>query len=164
MKLIKNNSEIDVWRDSYLRFCGYANEIGEAFRFVAPVLYYPSYGLATLYVLGDVQDKARKVYAKEKKVTSSIIATSLDCLLWQLSASVVVPGLTIKLAVNTSSTLLKRTLKNPYTIRWAPVAVGLGLIPFIIHPIDNAVSVAMDSSIRKLYSNSITSNYISDTE
>ena len=146
-----SGKEVDIWRDTYIRFCGYANEIGESFRLVAPVLYYPSYAVSTLYVLGDVQDKARKTYAKEKKITSTIVSTSVDCLIWQLSASVIVPGLTIKLAVNSSSYLLKKTVKNPFAVRWAPVALGLGLIPFIIHPIDNAVTYAMDSSLRRLY-------------
>ena len=151
IKATKDGEEVDIWRDTVLRFCGYANEVGEAFRYVAPLLYYPSYGVATLYVLGDVQDKARKTYAVEKKLSPSIITSSLDCLLWQLSASVVVPGMTIKLAVNTSTALLKKSVKNPSVVRWAPVAIGLGLIPFIIHPIDHGVTVAMDHTIRKLY-------------
>jgi len=143
--------EVDIWRDTLLRFCGYANEIGESFRYVAPMLYYPSYGVATAYVLGDVQDKARKTYAVEKKLSPSIIVSSLDCLLWQSLASVIVPGLTIKLAVNTSTAVLKKTVKNPSIVRWAPVALGLGLIPFIVHPIDHSVTVTMDHTIRKVY-------------
>lgn len=33
--------------------------------------------------------------------------------------------------------------------KWAPTAVGLGIIPFIVHPIDAAVTWAMDESVRK---------------
>lgn len=32
--------------------------------------------------------------------------------------------------------------------KWVPTAVGLGIIPLIIHPIDGAVTLAMDSSVR----------------
>lgn len=32
----------DIWRDSLLRYAGYANEVGEAFRFVQPRLVIPS--------------------------------------------------------------------------------------------------------------------------
>lgn len=34
--------DYDIWRDSALRYAGYANEIGEAFRFITPRLVLPS--------------------------------------------------------------------------------------------------------------------------
>lgn len=33
--------------------------------------------------------------------------------------------------------------------KWAPTAIGLAVIPLIVHPIDNSVSWVMDSTIRK---------------
>ena len=51
-------AEIDIWRDSPLRYVGYANEAGEAFRPLLPRLVGPSYALAFAYVLGDTWDKA----------------------------------------------------------------------------------------------------------
>ena len=33
--------------------------------------------------------------------------------------------------------------------KWTPTAVGLGIIPFIVHPIDEAVTWAMDGTVRK---------------
>lgn len=33
--------------------------------------------------------------------------------------------------------------------KWAPTVVGLGIIPLIIHPIDDAVTWAMDLSVRR---------------
>lgn len=33
--------------------------------------------------------------------------------------------------------------------KWVPTAIGLGIIPFIVHPIDEAVTWAMDESVRK---------------
>ena len=35
--------EEDIFRESMLRYMGYANEVGEALRPVAPAIYYPSY-------------------------------------------------------------------------------------------------------------------------
>ncbi|CAN0535911.1 unnamed protein product, partial [Scytosiphon promiscuus] len=32
----------DIWRNSALRYAGYANEVGESFRFIAPRLVGPS--------------------------------------------------------------------------------------------------------------------------
>ncbi|CAN0387097.1 unnamed protein product, partial [Hapterophycus canaliculatus] len=33
--------------------------------------------------------------------------------------------------------------------KWVPSAVGLGIIPLIIHPIDEAVTWGMDETVRK---------------
>jgi len=33
--------------------------------------------------------------------------------------------------------------------KWTPTAVGLGIIPFIITPIDEAVTWGMDETVRK---------------
>ncbi|CAN0199563.1 unnamed protein product [Ascophyllum nodosum] len=77
----------------------------------------------------------------------------LDVMLWQLLASVAVPGLTINLvvkAMNAAMATESATRVFPKVARkWAPTAVGLGIIPLIIHPIDEAVTLAMDSSIRQ---------------
>ena len=51
---------MDIWRDTPLRLLGYANEVGESFRYVFPRLVVPSYAVAFGYVLADTQDKARK--------------------------------------------------------------------------------------------------------
>ena len=41
---------IDIWRETGLRYCGYANEIGEAFRPLVRLQYvYLSYGIAFTY-------------------------------------------------------------------------------------------------------------------
>ena len=52
----------DIWRDTPIRYLGYANEVGESFKYVIPKFYYPSYAIALAYVVGDVQDKALKLY------------------------------------------------------------------------------------------------------
>lgn len=50
----KESKERDFWRDTPVRFLGYANEIGESFHYIFPRLYKPSYALAIGYCCGDV--------------------------------------------------------------------------------------------------------------
>ena len=50
MPLSLFGGDIDYWRNSSLRYLGYANEVGEAFRHQAPAAVKPSYGLALCYV------------------------------------------------------------------------------------------------------------------
>lgn len=54
--------KIDIWRETPIRYLGYANEVGESFRHVFPKFVKSSYGLAFLYVLGDSYDKGHKAY------------------------------------------------------------------------------------------------------
>lgn len=53
---------IDIWRDTPVRLLGYANEVGESFRYIAPWGVKPSYALAFTYVLCDCFDKGYKQY------------------------------------------------------------------------------------------------------
>jgi len=56
--------DVDIYRDTPIRLLGYANEVGEAFRaIVSAKLVWASYGLASMYVLADTQDK---VYIKQQ--------------------------------------------------------------------------------------------------
>lgn len=49
-----------------------------------------------------------------------------------------------------SSAVVQQTVQNsPVVRRWAPTAIGLGVIPFIIHPIDHFVDQIMDATTRK---------------
>ncbi|KUF92840.1 Mitochondrial fission process protein 1 [Phytophthora nicotianae] len=138
----------DIWRDSLVRYLGYANELGESFRPIVPRLVVPSYLVAFGYVLGDTFDKATKAHAKamEQRVSSRkrnalVVDATVDTLVWQTMASVAIPGFTINRV---------RAAKNsPVVRRWAPTAIGLGVIPLIIHPIDSFVDLAMDKTVRK---------------
>lgn len=63
-----NDKEYDIYRDSLLRYAGYANEVGEAFRaqtakhtyagFNAPVSL--TYAVAIAYCAADANDKCKK--------------------------------------------------------------------------------------------------------
>lgn len=53
----------DIFKDSSLRFLGYTNELGEAFR---PLLPRPvvtaTYGVVFLYTIADTADKCKRAY------------------------------------------------------------------------------------------------------
>ena len=54
-----SSHDADVFRDSLFRYCGYSNELGEAFKYhISGRMYKASYAIASMYVLGDAVDKA----------------------------------------------------------------------------------------------------------
>ncbi|KAJ0406825.1 hypothetical protein P43SY_008847 [Pythium insidiosum] len=151
------SAQQDIWRDSLVRYLGYSNELGESFRPIVPQLVVPSYLVAFGYVLGDTYDKASKAHtaatsqgASEQKRTALAANAAVDTLLWQSLASVAIPGFTINRLVALSSAVAEKTLKqSPVLRRWAPTALGLGVIPLIIHPIDTLVDNVMDRTTRQ---------------
>ncbi|XP_008569572.1 PREDICTED: mitochondrial fission process protein 1 isoform X2 [Galeopterus variegatus] len=51
----------DLYRDTWVRYLGYTNEVGEAFRSLVPAaVVWLSYGVASSYVLADAIDKGKK--------------------------------------------------------------------------------------------------------
>jgi fission process protein 1 len=140
---------VDVWRESLLRYAGYANEVGEAFRHVVPRMLVPSYAVALLYVSGDTLDKTMRSY-REGRRASVVAYTSFDVFMWQLLASVAIPGFTIHQVVKYAGKAVTHpSAKMPAAVvAWAPTLLGLGAVPLIIHPIDHAVDFAMDNTVR----------------
>ncbi len=141
-----------------LRLCGYANEVGESFRLITPPSFVrATYGVAFAYVLGDTAFSFRS--AVQQQVLPPGGRPSSPCLLvrqsraaaetflWQMLASVAIPGATINLTVKAASFLLGKANNNvsPAVARWGPVGVGLAAIPLIIHPIDHMVDAFMAS-------------------
>uniref|UniRef100_A0A8C8X068 Mitochondrial fission process protein 1 n=2 Tax=Panthera TaxID=9688 RepID=A0A8C8X068_PANLE len=54
-------AERDIFRDTWVRYLGYANEVGEAFRSLVPAaVVWLSYGVSSSYVLADAIDKGKK--------------------------------------------------------------------------------------------------------
>ncbi len=69
---------------------------------------------------------------------SARVAT-LETLIWQGFASVIIPGITINRLCALSRLLLNRytvNLLSQHIRGWTVTGIGLGSIPFIIHPID----------------------------
>ena len=81
----------NVFRDSPVRFLGYANEVGESFRYQYPKFVGPSYGIAFCYCALDAATSGYNTWAEEgnteqttgrsKGVKAGLAA--FDTLLWQ---------------------------------------------------------------------------------
>lgn len=155
-------SPYNVFRDSPLRYMGYANEIGESFRYQFPRFVVPSYVLSFGYCGMDAATNGYRVWAgsssssiDEQGVAScatekrAALAT-FDTLLWQSLASVMIPGATINIIVRAARFGVARIpMSLPAAVtKWFPTCAGIGSIPVIIHPIDNAVDYALDNTTR----------------
>jgi len=146
------DSNYDIYRDSPVRLLGYANEVGEAFRSMTSVTFVrATYAVASAYVLADTYDKANKMSLVPSSSRTQVVHAAVDTLTWQALASVMIPGFTINRVCATSLVLLQKAApKVPLlTRKWITTAIGLGVIPFIVHPIDTGVHAAMDLTVRK---------------
>ncbi|EJW82784.1 hypothetical protein WUBG_06307 [Wuchereria bancrofti] len=150
--------EVDIYRDTVVRFLGYANEVGEAFRAWVPAnAVRISYVIAMGYVFSDTADKSRKTYQlnylNNKERYRAVASRAVDTLIWQSLASVVIPGFMISRVCYLSTKLLTWSTKWSLKVqKLTSTVIGLCTIPFIVKPIDTAVEIGMQSSIRKFYS------------
>lgn len=185
----EEKTEYDPLRDGPLRYLGYSNELGEAFAaWLFPGGVTLSYAIAIGYVLFDTVDKYSKTIAdarakilprelptsvdKEKLVDTIGLERGVDTLIWQLLASVAIPGYTIHTVVAVVSGVFHTLSKNdswknviessssftgmaPETMyslvdKSVPTFAGLVAIPFIVHPIDASVHAALNLSLRPI--------------
>jgi len=76
----------------------------------------------------------------------------VDTVIWQGLASVAIPGFTINRICYLSNLLLRYTVMRSVPVatrKWTVTAVGLSAIPFIIHPIDRAVDLLLNKTVRQ---------------
>lgn len=150
--MVSNQKEVDLYRDTYVRYLGYANEVGEAFRSLVPKsIVWFSYAISSGYVFADTAHKGSKVYQMDstpQKAQNVLLSTS-DTLIWQTFASIIVPGFTINRICAAVQFAQKRSTSMALRKPWISTLVGLVSIPFIIHPIDHAVEKTMDVTYRK---------------
>jgi fission process protein 1 len=170
-----------VFRDTWLRYAGYANEVGEACRGVLPLsLVHGSYGLVGLYVLADAIHKGRRAsqvcalncneeiqlyltlprqseHGSVAERRFDIVDRVADTLLWQTLASLLVPPLIINRTCKLTAFALGKYFHptaypslTPRRRALVQTAVGLSIIPFIVHPIDHGVHFVLDHSSRAL--------------
>lgn len=156
MEKKEEEKPVDIYRDTPLRLLGYANEVGEAFRALVSVKWVmASYGVASAYVLADTVDKAGKTKRalgdQQEGVMKKVGVAAIDTLLWQAFASVIIPGFTINRICAASLYTLARSAPQiaANTRKWMTTGIGLGAIPFIVHPIDTFVHFALDNTTRK---------------
>lgn len=143
----------DLFRETPVRYLGYSNELGEAFRpLISKSLVNFSYVVATGYVLADTYSKASRIYNTPVALgggTKKAAIKAGDVLLWQMLASVIIPGFTINRICWGTGRLLKMAKAAKAVRKTAPTAVGLASIPLIIHPIDKLMDYVMDNTYRK---------------
>ena len=82
--------------------------------------------------------------------TKKIAVAAFDTLVWQALASVMIPGFCINRLCAGSLVAMARLAPGVAlnTRKWATTALGLGVIPFIVHPIDAGVHYVMDKTTR----------------
>ncbi len=131
----------------------YASEVGESGR---PLLNKNiirfAYGLSWTYVFADT---GFKTYEVKHLGPNAMKWKAFDTGIWHTFASMLLPAATIHTIVKYSSIGLNHVIKNNTQFvrfgRFAPSIIGLISIPFIIHPIDHAVDMAMDYGLRPYY-------------
>ena len=148
---------VDPYRETSLRYMGYANELGEAFTTYLPDWGLPaSYCVAASYVMFDTIDKGQKAYdaADEGEKFQDTLRISAETLTWQMLASVFWPGSIIRVIVNASATMISnRHLDDE--LHFLPTLIGLAAIPVIVKPIDTTVDKLMENSISKVINGEI---------
>ena len=148
----KTKGDADLYRDTPVRYLGYANEVGEAFRPIVPTsVVWFSYVVSSGYVVADTIHKGLKVYHGNTapEATKHALLSMSDTLIWQSFASVIIPGFTINRICAAVQLLQRKTSNVALKNRWMSTIVGLTSIPFIVHPIDHAVEEVMAVTYRK---------------
>mmetsp|Transcript_34075 Transcript_34075/g.133376 ORF Transcript_34075/g.133376 Transcript_34075/m.133376 type:complete len:176 (-) Transcript_34075:1604-2131(-) len=143
--------ESNLTRDTWIRYLGYANEIGESFkRFISRRSYLASYLASSGYVVADAYYQCQKELERDSGEGSRIrVALQAgDSLIWQALASVIVPGICINRIVALTSSACKLGPVGKSASAVLPTVVGLASIPVIIGPIDRGVDFAMDRTVR----------------
>lgn len=146
--------QVDPYRETSLRYMGYANELGEAFTSYLPDWGLPaSYCVAASYVLFDTLDKGQKAYegADEGEKIQDAVRISAETFTWQMLASVFWPGSIIRVIVNLSADIVSsNNLDIEPFFHFLPTLVGISAIPLIVKPIDTTVDRIMETSISKI--------------
>lgn len=147
---------VDLYRDTWVRYFGYFNEVGEAFRPVVPTLLVTlSYVVAFGYILADSYSQGAKVTDTESGQwkTPSVLAT-IDSLLFQIMASVIFPSFTINRWVTMMGALISQLPPDhPDWFQYLPTATGLVIIPLICPPLDVLTHRLLDNSFRSVSEN-----------
>ena len=155
--------EYNVFRDTPIRYLGYCNEVGESFRYQFPRFVTPSYVISFGYCFADAAQAGWRVWSDDddnNKVppawrSSEALRATVDTVLWQSTASVMVPGFTINCIVKATRWMVRRPAVSAalpaMVFQWLPTAAGLGSIPFIVHPIDQMTDILLDETLRKVW-------------
>ena len=163
-----NEEPYNIFRDSPVRYLGYCNEVGESFRYQFPRFVTPSYVISFGYCCADAVQASWRVWSHPNYANNIVNADErrsqslralVDTIVWQSTASVVVPGFTINCIVKATRWMVRQPASLPaIVVNWGPTAAGLGSIPFIVHPIDSMTDYVMDATLRKVWPDATASN------
>ena len=166
-----DDREFNVFRDTPIRYLGYANELGESFRYQFPRFVAPSYVIAFGYCACDSAQAGWRIWSSADTEMSTAqrqqesLRSMVDTAVWQTTASVMVPGFTINCIVKAARWMVRRpavTAVLPAAVfQWLPTAAGLGSIPLIVHPIDHMTDILLDETLRKVWKPAI--NNVTET-
>mmetsp|Transcript_26818 Transcript_26818/g.58448 ORF Transcript_26818/g.58448 Transcript_26818/m.58448 type:complete len:559 (-) Transcript_26818:520-2196(-) len=91
---------------------------------------------------------------ESNQTTLLAAVASVDALVWQMTASVIMPGFTINRFVTLTALLVAQYLPDGSPIEavapYIPTVVGLAVIPFIVTPLDVLADVLLDVTMRRL--------------
>ena len=152
-RVLRTRRRFDPYRETSIRYMGYANEVGEALENYLPDWGIPaSYCVAATYVIFDTLDKGQRAYDSTPRGErfEETMRASTETLIWQLLASIIWPGGVIKLAVNVIDFFI------PIDNDFLPTFIGILLIPVIIRPIDVFVDQLMEDTISKVIRGDMT--------
>ncbi|XP_053616867.1 mitochondrial fission process protein 1 [Plodia interpunctella] len=144
-------SDQDLFRDTWVRYLGYANEVGESFRALVPAKVVRwSYGVAFAYCFADTMHKSLRTLKNDGRPKKVLIEAG-DALIWQTLASVAIPGFVInRICTYSNRALARRFPKMLFLARgWITVGVGLLSIPIIVRPIDKGTDLFMEATYRR---------------
>ena len=152
-RVLRTKRRFDPYRETSIRYMGYANEVGEALENYLPDWGLPaSYCVAATYVMFDTLDKGQKAFdaaPKEERFEESLKA-STETFIWQILASLFWPGGVIRLTVNIIDLMI------PGDNEYISTALGIILIPVIVRPIDEFVDEIMEDSVSKVLRGDMT--------
>lgn len=137
-----------------IRSLAYTSEGAEAMRpIVHKAIVRLGYGLSFGYVGADI---GLKLYDIKDQPSQIIKYKALDLSAWHLSASLVVPAVTIHTFVSGITKLQKKFIYTATKLptrfgKVFPTICGLISIPFIIKPIDYGTDFVMDKYVRPYY-------------
>ena len=142
-RVLKTRKLIDPYRQTSIRYMGYANEIGEALDEFIP---YWGLSVSTTYILFDVLDKGQSAFDEAQKPDRfrEFLFASSEALVWQILASKIWPGGVIKTTVNIVDFII------PNDNGFLPIIIAILLIPKIVRPIDDLVDDMMEQCISKI--------------
>lgn len=151
--------KVDVFRDTPLRYAGYLNETGEAFKeFIPKSVYLGSYRLTDAYVYGDALHKFVKGYKDSKAETmggkiKDGLKTGADCYAFQAIASQYGPVLVVDrikpLIGKALDSVFKKGLSTA-TRNLGISSISLGIILASVPLIDKGTHTFLNYTVRPL--------------